>query len=175
MPWSDIYRRYARYNRAMNQQLLDACSTLQHGQLSQSCGLYFDSLLGTWNHLLVTDIYWLNRLSAIFPILEELRDLPTPATFNTQLAHDLTTLRPLRERLDDIYIRWCDLLRADDARDVLVFTNSLGQDVAKPLDLILQHIFNHQTHHRGQITAELSRQGVDYGVTDLLFTPDLTD
>lgn len=175
MSWSDVYRRYARYNREMNRQLLDICTTLPSGQLQASCGLYFDSLLGTWNHLLVTDILWLKRLSVIFPLLEELRDLPTPAALNTQLVTGLDSLRPLRDRLDDAYVRWCDLLRADDARDVLQYTNSRGEEMAKPLDLVLQHIFNHQTHHRGQITAGLSCLGVDYGVTDLLFTPALND
>ncbi|MCB2385214.1 MULTISPECIES: DinB family protein [Thalassolituus] len=175
MSWSDIYRRYARYNRTMNQQLLEACMPLSREQLEKSCGLYFDSLLGTWNHLLVTDILWLKRLSLIFPILEELHDLPTPGALNVIFAPDLNSLRPLRERLDDTYIRWCDLLRADDARDVLQYTNSRGEEMAKPLDLVLQHIFNHQTHHRGQITAELSRLGVDFGITDLLLTADLND
>lgn len=174
MPWSDIYRRYARYNRAVNQQLLDACSGLNPKQLNQPCGLHSDSLLGIWNHLLVTDIGWLNHLSTIFPILEELRTLPAGA-LSSHPGDNLDSLRSMRTSLDDICIRWCDLLRADDARDVLIFTNPQGEEVARSLDLILQHIFNYQTHYRGQISAGLDRLGVDYGTTDLLFNPAVTD
>lgn len=171
MPWSDHYRRYARYNRWMNQQLLDACSQLPDEQLNKPCGLFFGSLLGSWNHLLVTDLLWLKRLSTIFPLLEELKDLPTPTRLDATLAADLHALTPLRTRLDDTIIRWCDLLREDDVHDVVEYTNTRNEAMTKPLDLVLQHLFNHQTHHRGQITAALSQAGIDYGVTDLLFAP----
>lgn len=174
MSWSDHYRRYARYNRWMNQQLLTACSSLTDDELSEPCGLFFDSLLGTWNHLLVADIIWLKRLAVIFPILEEeLKDLPMPQAVNQPLVSSQEALRPLRERLDDICIRWCDLLRADDGRDMLTYTNTRGEEMVRPVYLVMQHIFNHQTHHRGQITAGLSRRNIDYGETDLLFAPDL--
>ncbi|WP_430459873.1 DinB family protein [Thalassolituus sp. LLYu03] len=172
MPWSDHYRRYARYNQWVNNNLLDVCATLPDGRLSEPTGLFFGSLLGTWNHLLVTDLLWLKRLGQVSPLLEEeLRDLPPPARLDQTLASSSDEIRALRQRLDDLLIRWCDLLRADEATDMVEYTNTRGEAMVKPLDLILQHLFNHQTHHRGQLTAELSRLGVDYGVTDLLYLP----
>jgi len=172
MTWSDHYRRYARYNRWMNQQLLDATQTLPGDVVAAPTGLFFGSLLGSWNHLLVADLIWLRRLSDIFPILDELRRLPQPEALNQIIYHDLNNLRPVREQIDDLIIRWCDLLRADDASDIVEYINSRGEEIVRPLYLILQHLFNHQTHHRGQITAGLSAQGVDYGITDLLYMPD---
>ena len=171
MQWSDHYQRYARYNRWINHRLLDATATLPADIIQAPCGLYFDSLLGSWNHLLVTDLIWMRRLSGIFPILDELRHLPVPQRRDEILCPQLDDLRPLRQQVDELMIRWCDLLRADDAHDVLEYTNSRGEEIARPLSLILQHLFNHQTHHRGQVTAELSRQKVDYGITDLLYAP----
>ena len=171
MQWSEHYQRYARYNRWITRNLLDASETLPQATITQPCGLFFGSLSGSWNHLLVTDLIWLRRLSGIFPILDELRHLPQPQSLDQIVYPTLAALRPVREQIDDLLIRWCDLLRADDANDVIEYTNSRGEEVSKPLSLILQHLFNHQTHHRGQITAELSRHNVDYGITDLLYTP----
>ncbi len=171
MSWSDHYRRYARYNRWQNRQLTAACAQLSNEQLAAPCGLFFASLLGNWNHLLVTDLLWLKRLAQIFPLPEELQDLPTPTALDQILVHNQQQLQPLRARLDDLIIRWCDLLRADDIHTILQYTNSYGEAKSQSLDRVLQHLFNHQTHHRGQITAALSQHGVDYGVTDLLFMP----
>jgi uncharacterized damage-inducible protein DinB len=56
---------------------------------------------------------------------------------------------------------------ASGQTSVIRYTDTLGQSQAKNLGLLLQHFFNHQTHHRGQATALLFQAGVDMGVTDL--------
>ncbi|WP_419811279.1 DinB family protein [Bacterioplanoides sp.] len=171
MPWSDHHRRAARYNHWINSQLYQACHQLSQQQLSADAGLFFNSISGTLNHLLITDLLWLSRLANSYPILEELRDIEFPPQLDGIISHDLNQLWQLRQRIDDVMIRWTDLLRQDDAKAVIEYTSSSGTDYAKPLDATLQHVFNHQTHHRGQITAVLGKLGVDYGETDLLFMP----
>lgn len=175
MPWSDHHRRAARYNRWINESLYQVCLALPAPQLNDDCGLFFQSINGSWNHLLITDLMWLSRMQHVYPILEELKDIDFPRRLNGQISDQLQQLWPLRQRVDDVLIRWCDLLRLDDATAVIEYTSSSGQPWVKPLDQILQHLFNHQTHHRGQITAALSAMGTDYGETDLLFMPQLDD
>jgi len=169
MPWSDHHRRAARYNRWINESLYDVCQTLTPEQLNEDKGLYFGSINGCWNHLLITDLLWLDRTSNAYPMLEELRGVEFPKKLDGIISRDIRELRELRETVDDVIIRWCDMLRQSDATAVIEYTSTAGEQYVKPLDQVLQHLFNHQTHHRGQITAALGMMGVDYGATDLLF------
>ena len=58
----------------------------------------------------------------------------------------------------------------------LEFTSAVTKRTHKPtLWRVVLHFFNHQTHHRGQLTTLLSQAGVDYGVTDLFLLPGLLD
>ncbi|GGY54870.1 hypothetical protein GCM10011297_29640 [Bacterioplanes sanyensis] len=169
MPWSDHYRRSARYNRWMNAQLLNASLSLPSEQQQQDVGLAHGSLCGCWNHLLATDLLWLRRLQPIYPMLEELNDLP-PVKNDRQLCYpQLKELQPVRERIDDVLQRWCDLLRQDDARAVLVYGDD--DELSVGLDRILQHLFNHHTHYRGQISAVLQQLGQPTIEPDLLHAP----
>lgn len=173
MQWSDHYRRYARYNAWMNQSLLEASLTLAQSEQTKDCQVFFRSLCGSWNHIMVGDLLWLNRLAIIFPILDDaMNNWPKPKALNEILYADLQNLVKPRQQLDELIIQWCDFLRESDCEDRLQYHNSQEELQVRPLPDILQHLFNHQTHHRGQITALLSQLEVDYGPTDFLFMPN---
>ncbi len=53
--------------------------------------------------------------------------------------------------------------------DLAWFSGALGRDVARPRALVVMHVFNHQTHHRGQVHALITRAGESTGDTDLPF------
>lgn len=173
MQWSDHYRRYARYNAWINQSLLQASLKLPAEQLADNKQLFFGSILATWNHILVGDLLWLGRLRHTFPILDDaLNSRPEPCKLDQILYSELTELAHQRQSLDEVIIQWCDLLREADSQAILQYVNTRGEEITKPLPQVLQHLFNHQSHHRGQITAVLSQLGVDYGTTDFLFMPE---
>lgn len=172
MQWSDHYRRYARYNAWINQTLLEASLSLSEKQQEEDKQVFFKSLLGSWNHIFVGDLLWLNRLAMIFPILDDAMDnWPKPNRLDELLYPKLEQLVKPRQELDQLIIQWCDFLRESDCEDRLQYHNTKEELQVQPLPNVLQHIFNHQTHHRGQITALLSQMGVEYGSTDLLFMP----
>ena len=172
MQWSDHYRRHARYNAWINQSLLEASLSLSSAQQSQDQHVFFKSITGSWNHIMVGDLLWLNRLAMIFPILNDSMDQwPKPNTLNQILYNQLEDLAQPRQQLDELIIQWCDFLRESDCEDRLQYHNSQDELQVKPLPDVMQHLFNHQTHHRGQITALLSQLGVDYGATDFISMP----
>jgi uncharacterized damage-inducible protein DinB len=172
MQWSDHYRRYARYNAWINQSLLEASLKLSTAQHSQDQRVFFKSISGSWNHIMVGDLLWLNRLATIFPILDDaLNRWPKPTRLNQLLYSKLEDLARSRQQLDELIIQWCDFLRESDCEDRLQYRNSKDEHQVKPLPDVMQHLFNHQTHHRGQITALLSQLGVDYGATDFISMP----
>ena len=161
----------ARYNAWMNAKLYDAAATLSPQDLALDRGAFFGSIIGTLNHIVVGDTVWLKRFAshpAQPATLEVVRQLPTPAALNELLFADLAALRQRRSLLDEAISAWAAALTADDLARPLHYTNMAGVAQSKPLDSLLLHFFNHQTHHRGQTTTLLAQAGVDVGVTDLV-------
>ena len=172
MQWSDHYRRFARYNAWINQSLLEASLSVSVEEQDEDLNIFFHSLNGSWNHIMVGDLLWLNRLATIFPILSDKMDSwPKPTKLDQILYSKLEDLVLPRQQLDELIIQWCDFLRESDCEDRLQYINSLEENHVKPLPEVMQHLFNHQTHHRGQITALLSQLGANYGTTDLIAMP----
>jgi uncharacterized damage-inducible protein DinB len=167
-------RLMADYNRWLNRRLYQAAATLPAEALAQARGAFFGSILGTLNHVVVTDSLWLRRFDGPghWDRLREAIDwLPQPRSLGEALAADLGTLRVLRERLDDLIVAWGDELIFNDLDRVLAYRNMAGEARQSQVGPLLSHLFNHQTHHRGQATTLLCQAGVDPGVTDLTAMP----
>lgn len=164
-------RLMAQYNRWMNSRLYEAASTLTEAQLVLDRGVFFGSILATLNHLAVADTIWLRRFAAhpaCHATLEPVRQLPAPRSLDQLLYPDLAQLTAYRIRLDDLIIKWADEVQEADLDHVLHYANTKGVVSDKRFFSLLMHFFNHQTHHRGQVTTLLSQAGLDVGVTDLL-------
>jgi uncharacterized damage-inducible protein DinB len=70
--------------------------------------------------------------------------------------------------LDAIINAWVREVREEHLAHVLEYTNTKGVVARKRMSSLVLHFFNHQTHHRGQVTTMLSQAGIAFGVTDLL-------
>lgn len=160
-------RDMAAYNRWMNERLYDACAELTDEQRRRDCGAFFKSVHGTLNHLLLTDQIWLGRFQ------------DQPFAFNSldqELHHDFDELRAAREAVDQRIIDWAGSLTESDLVSTLRYTSAVNPKPRKyEMWLAVTHFFNHQTHHRGQITTLLSQFGKDYGVTDLVWLPEVLE
>jgi len=165
-------RLMADYNQWMNQRVYAAAATLPPGVVAADRKAFFGSILGTLNHVVNGDLIWLNRFAthpAHYAALAPLAGLAKPpGGLNEPRAADLAGLAQLRHRLDTVILQFADEVKDDDLDFVLTWTNSKGITSNKNFGEVLLHFFNHQTHHRGQVTTLLSQEGVDVGVTDLL-------
>ncbi|WP_237152819.1 DinB family protein [Oryzibacter oryziterrae] len=165
----------ARYNGWMNAKVHDTAGKLTPAQLMEDRGAFFKSVLGTLNHLIVSDISWARRLSGhpkgqCFGFAA---DLPTPTALNDLLYTDLHGWRVARDQLDTGFVEFASALAPADLDVIIRFQRLTGETVAKSTQSILTHLFNHQTHHRGQVTTLLSQFGLDVGVTDVfVLTPN---
>lgn len=167
------FRLMAQYNRWINGQLFDCASRLSPEQLAADRGAFFKSILGTLNHILVADIIWLRRFAGHpdrFAALQWLLDLDQPASLDAILHEDLDSLRQARDKIDQTILDFCDGLGDAQLDSRLDFHNTRGEAFRSRLDFLLQHLFNHQTHHRGQLTTLFNQLGIDVGMTDLLYT-----
>lgn len=161
----------AQYNEWMNAKLYEAASSLSDEELVADRKAFFGSILGTLNHLVVGDTLWLKRFAthpANYPVLEAVRNLPTPTSLDQLLFTDMPGLAVRRKLLDRVITEWAQSIAEQDLDHVLSYTNTKGVAASKDFFSLVMHFFNHQTHHRGQATTLLSQAGVDVGVTDLL-------
>lgn len=161
-------RRMARYNRWANARLYDACAELAEDEYQKPRQAFFGSLHGTLCHLLVTDWIWMDRIEAKPSRGLELDHRPFAG---------FAELRPAREAQDAHIVAFAD--RLDDAMvaaDVVYRrVTAGGGDMRTPLHLCLLHMFNHETHHRGQAHDQLTQTPVPPPPLDLLFYLRETD
>ncbi|NLV00481.1 damage-inducible protein DinB [Marinomonas sp. UCMA 3892] len=163
----------ASYNQWMNKAVYKAVGELSYADLIEDKGAFFGSVLGTLNHNLVADIIWLKRFADHFTGLSSIglvRVMERPAALNTQLFDDLLLLQAKRFELDKLIIAMIDEVTDEMLVSALEYKNMKGIGHSQRFGFTLQHFFNHQTHHRGQITTLLSQMGVDVGTTDLITT-----
>jgi len=165
------FQLLAQYNRWMNEKILSACENLSAEELVTDRGAFFGSILGTLNHLMVGDILWLKRFAEgtqKFGNLDQVSAMAGPASLDAHLYTDLKSFAQARRALDADIIGFCDEITQQQLGEKLAYKTIQGTPFEDELGLLVQHLFNHQTHHRGQITTLLSQASIDVGPTDLL-------
>lgn len=163
----DYTRTLAAYNRWQNGNLFGAAGTLDDAARRADRGAFFRSIHGTLNHLLWADGMWMSRLAG----------LPRPrARSIAESVDECATwdeLTAARADLDAAMVAWAESLTAEDMAGTLSwYSKATGREITKSRRLLSVHLFNHQTHHRGQVHAMLTAAGARPGDTDLPFMPD---
>ena len=160
---SDYCRLMARYNRWMNERMYALCATMTDSDRKRDRGAFFGSIHGTLNHLLWGDRMWLGRFAG------------PPCThpqFGADMFASFDALRAERAATDGAMIDWADQVRADWLAGPLMYTSVVdGKTRRLSAAVAAVHMFNHGTHHRGQLTTLLKQAGIDPGVTDLPWVP----
>lgn len=166
----------ARYNEWMNHKLYEAAAQLPPEALAADRGAFFGSLQATLNHIAVGDTIWLKRIAAhpqFAAALAPLAPLPMPGALDQPLCDSFEALQARRAWLDQLILDWTEGLAEADLDAVISYRRMNGESNHRQLGLLLLHVFNHQTHHRGQATTLLTQAGIDVGATDLLLlVPD---
>ncbi len=159
----DYVRLMAEYNAWMNDKLYAACAKLPDEERKRDRGAFFKSIHNTLNHLLWGDRAFLIRLLAW--------DLPMGKPTDV-LFDEFEPLGLERKRLDGALLGWASALREGElAEPYEMFSVTYNRRRKMPRYLLVAQMYNHQTHHRGQLTTLLTQQGVDIGITDLPWMP----
>lgn len=145
------FQMFCRYNEWANRRLYKATAVLPEPQVRSDLGAFFGSLIGTLNHILVADRIWMHRFTGEGPIHTDLEEI---------VAAELSDLTRLREAEDARILAYVDgLAPADFSKPLHYRTIVKPTGITQPLAPALGHFFNHQTHHRGQAHALLTRIG----------------
>ena len=154
------YLMFADYNAWCNERLYDAASALGDADYRTDRGAFFKSVHGTLNHLLVADRIWMQRFTGTGSV---------PDRLDAILYDDLAGLRAARRDEDARIVHYIDSLTDADLAGVISYrTVTQPMDVEQELAPALDHFFNHQTHHRGQVHCLLTAITGDAPSLDLV-------
>ena len=157
----DHFSRFAAYNAWANARLYDAATALTDFERKRDIKGYFTSLHGTLNHLLGADRIWLHRLTGAGE---------APVTLDAILYEKFEDLREAREAEDRRIADFVAQLSEADLNAEHSYENTRGEAKMLPRKIILTHLFNHQSHHRGQATQMMRQLGVaEPPALDLLY------
>ncbi len=158
----------ARYNRWQNQSLYGCADRLTEAQRKEDRGAFFGSIHGTLCHLVFGDQAWLYRLTgdeAVKPIANSIAESVTAIS-------EWPVLKATRRALDETLIEWTGRLApADLVGDLTWYSGAMGREITRPKWELVTHMFNHQTHHRGQVHCLLTQFGQKPDDTDIPFQP----
>lgn len=155
-------RRMARYNAWANTRLYAACLRLPAAVYHAPRPSFFGSIHATLNHLLVADRLWRARIEGASPPYKRLDEAPWAG---------LDELAQERAAEDALIVARLD--RADEAelaRDAVYrMVTSPATEMRTSVHVCWLHVFNHQTHHRGQVHDQLSQTEIAPPPLDLVF------
>jgi len=155
----------ARYGAWMNSKLFTLCAELSDDASKQDRGAFFRSIHGTLNHILSGDLAWLSRFTG---------DPGSPPPLGAELFADFRQLASEREQCDARLQAWSANVDPDWLVAPMTFTSQTdGIQRTLPTWVLVVHMFNHGTHHRGQLTTLLKQLGLDPGETDIHKVPGL--
>lgn len=158
------------YNQRINVQLMESCLKLPNNILNKETHSFFPNIISYWNHLLFGDLILvgrlaLNEIANLSP--QDLLVFPTPQAPKDIYFSTLLDIAVIRAQLDKVIIQYCSNLTEADCDKFITYTTTEGIEITRAVADVTQHIFNHQAHHRGQLTCVLSQFGVDYACMDL--------
>jgi uncharacterized damage-inducible protein DinB len=161
-------RTMAHYNRWMNEKVYAACETLSDEQRKADRGAFFRSIHSTLNHILWGDYMWLGRFTKDTALAKEY----PKGGLGIDLHASWDALKGARMATDEDILAWSEAVEPEWlARDFSWYSGLTKSTRTRPAWLLVSHLFNHQTHHRGQVTTLLSQCGIDPGETDLMLMP----
>jgi uncharacterized damage-inducible protein DinB len=156
----------ARYNRWQNRSIYGAADTLTDAQRKEPRGAFFGSIHATLNHLLYGDQAWIFRFTGTHK--------PKASTLaeSVSMCPDWDELKRARRAFDEVIISWADRVDPEWLEgDLVWYSGALKRELTRPNALLVAHMFNHQTHHRGQVHCLLTQFGAKPDDTDLPFMP----
>jgi len=155
------FRTLAAYNAWANTRLYTLLDTLPAEEVKRPRPAFFGSILGTLNHVLVGDTVWVSRFDGGDPGVDRL---------DAVLHPDLTSLWAARRIFDDRIVALVERLDGDWVEGGTLSYRSLdGTPLKTPVWLVLTHLFNHQTHHRGQVHDMICQTGAAPPPLDLIY------
>jgi len=165
----ELYLHLARYNERANDELFEVLSKLTDKARRRDTGSWFGSIHRLANHIIIADLFWLNRFKPIFPesrVLTDPRTFPQDLSWQHDLREEFGELREQRTFVDGRIIAWFEECPEDRYGDQFEYSDSAGNKLGAKAGQAFEFLFVHQIHHRGQLTQILDTIGLPNNIAD---------
>ena len=160
-------RHMARYNRWQNRLIYDLADEVGEAARREDCAMCFGTIHNTLSHQLWDDRMIMTCLAGWPPA--EVKTVRT----SVGLYDDWADLRLEHAASDERLIAWADGLTDDRLGGTVLWRSAAAEQAGeKPVSLVVMQMFNHQTHHRGQLHVMLSQKGAKTVHTDVAYMPE---
>jgi len=151
------------YNKWANAKMLDVASKLSPEQFTADLQSSHRSVRDTLAHTLAAEWIWLERWKGTSPgALLTAADFPTAESLRARWA-----------QVEKDYTEFFGELSDEALERVIAYKNTKGEQWEYPLGSMIQHLLNHSTYHRGQVTTMLRQLGAEVIPVDLLVFMDV--
>ena len=145
------FQLLANFNTWTNMKIFSACKELNDTEYKKDRKAFFSSIHGTLNHLLVVDRAYISRIEGIDHDLKSLDQI---------LFKSLHQLEEAKIKEDKRLVDLVNSLSEKSIRKKITYKGFETGNTTYTINTILMTLFNHQTHHRGQIHNMLSQAGI---------------
>ena len=156
--YAPIAIEFSRYNQWQNEKLFGALAALPREELTRDRGMFFGGMAATLDHILMVDTHLFGYIQGV---------MPPPFDPKRRAETEFENLRAARIGLDARLRLACESAAPGWFDEEIVMPSGRRM----PRSFWWSQLFNHATHHRSQVTSELTHMGVDYGNTDLPYNP----
>ncbi len=147
------------YTHWANHLVLDAAETISVEEQMRDRGVSHQSIHGTLLHMLFAEWVWLGRWQGNSPSVPlRAEDYP-----------DLAAIRAYWHQIEGEYADFLSKLTEESLQANITYKDIAGNEHRNPLCLLMQHVVNHATLHRGQVVAMIRQLGIKPPATDFLF------
>ena len=168
----NLFQALAKYNESVNQSIMELLKPLKKEQVMMETKAYYPSIFATLLHNLIADLNWLRRYR---DALKENKALNNgkllsfeEKSLRLEFESDHTKFFPYRKQVDELMIQFVNELDESKMHLVIKYKNYKGEEIEKELWKTLLHLFNHQTHHRGQVSVLLDLIGIDHDYSSVV-------
>jgi len=168
----NLFQALAKYNESVNQSIMELLKPLKKEQVMMETKAYYPSIFATLLHNLIADLNWLRRYR---DALKENKALNNgkllsfeEKSLRLEFESDHTKFFPYRKQVDELMIQFVNDLDESKMHLVIKYKSYKGEEIEKELWKTLLHLFNHQTHHRGQVSVLLDLIGIDHDYSSLV-------
>ncbi len=152
-----LAQAFAQYNQQMTATVYRAAEQLSDTERKTDRGSFFGSIHATLNHILLVDRIWLGRI---------IGQPEAFAALDQELYSDFDRLSNAHQQMSQRIVDWAETLTDEQLSADFRYHDMAGKPWSCPLWVAVTQLYNHQTHHRGQLTTLLSQRDIEVGVTD---------
>jgi uncharacterized damage-inducible protein DinB len=154
------FKLLAKYNKTTNELMNNIIRDLSEEEWNRNFPTFFKSIHELCSHIYVSDIKCLKRFKGLRDFDIHSRNIiKKDYDFSEIFFSNINEYIILRTELDNIIIEFVNGIKDSDFGKTLKFTDSKDNSIERKMEVLLIHVFNHETHHRGMISLLLEMLG----------------